>query len=432
MASGVDKLLRKAGKKYQEGSPRAAASIYKKILARDPSHLDANYLLGAIYAEQGQLETALKFTRSAANINPNSPWVQNNLGNLLRLKGKYAAAVTAYKKAIATKPDLAEAHSNLGIAHYRLGHVDEAIQAYEQALRLQPGLTQARLNLGGLLQDSAELATAAQCFQTVLNADPQNLIALKGLAEIYLTQGEDAKAIEYFERCLTIDPQDPYGAQAKLAYLGRAKTPDKLPATLIRDIYEKKALNWDQNVTQKEHQLFGADNIQQALQPLALKNSSQQVLDLGCGTGACGTFLRSFATHLAGVDLSQAMLDVAAQKATYDQLNCDDAINYLQLHPGRFSLITASAVLIFFGNLTPVLQAARTALLPGGYFVFTLYEGKEDYRVRHNFHYEHSQDYLRQASERAGLDLVKMNQVVHELHEGEPQAGLVVTLSLPA
>jgi predicted TPR repeat methyltransferase len=432
MASGVDKLLRKAGEKYQQGSARGAADIYKKILAREPKHLDANYLLGALYAEQGQLEPALKYTRIAASINPNSPWVQNNLGNLLRLKGEHASAITAYQKALAIKPDFAEVYSNLGIAHYRLGQTNEAIQAYEQALRLQPGLTQARLNLGNLLQDSGEFASAAQCFERVLTADPHNIRALKKLGKVYLEQGEDRKAIECFEHCLAQDPQDQYGVRAKLAFLRRADTPDKLPATLIRETYETKALNWDRDVHQAEHQFFGAENILRALQQLGLEEPDLQVLDLGCGTGACGTFLRPLAAHLEGVDLSQPMLDVAAQKQLYDKLACDDIVSYLQQHPARYDLITASGVLIFFGDLTPVLQAARKALRPGGHLVFTLYEGSDDIRVRHNFHFEHSQAYLRRQSDEVGLEVVQLIQAEHELHDGVPQAGLVVALRLPA
>jgi len=431
MASGVDKLLRKAGNKYQQGSARAAADIYKKILARDPNHLDANYLLGALYAEQGQLEPALKYTRLAAGINPNSPWVQNNLGNLLRMNGEYASAITAYQKALSIKPDFAETFSNLGIAHYRLGQTDEAIQAYQKALQLQPGLIQARLNLGRLLQDSGESAAAAQCFEKVLTADPQNLLALNELGRLYLEQGENAKAIECFEHYLIQDPQDRYGVQAKLAFLGRAETPNKMPATLVRETYERKARNWDQDVRQAGHQFFGAENIQRTLQQLVPGASGQHVLDLGCGTGTCGTFLRPLAAHLEGVDLSQPMLDVAAQKQLYDALLCDDIVNYLQRHSDSYDLITASGVLIFFGDLAPVLQAARTALRSGGHLVFTLYEGSDDIRVRHNFHFEHSQSYLHRQANEAGLEVVQLEQAVHELHAGEPQAGLVVTLQRP-
>lgn len=430
MVSGVGKLLRKAGKKYQQGSARAAADIYKKILARDPGHLDANYLLGALYAEQGKLEPALKYTRIAADISPDSPWVQNNLGNLLRLQGEYVAAITVYQKALMMKPDFAEVHSNLGIAHYRLGQVDEAIQAYEEALRLQPGLTQARLNLGKLLQDADEPAAAVRCFEAVLTTDADNLRGLEGLGRAYLKQGANLKAIECFERCLALNPQDRYGMRAKLAFLGQMETPDRLPAALVRETYEKKALNWDREVARTEHQFFGAENIQQALQQLRLETPGQQILDLGCGTGACGTFLRPLAAHLEGVDLSRPMLDMAAQKQFYDELVCDDVVSYLQLHPVSYDLITASGVLIFFGDLAPVLQAVRLALRPGGCFVFTLYEGSDDIRVRHNFHFEHSQSYLRRQSGALGLEVMQLEQAVHELHEGVPQAGLVVALRL--
>ena len=48
-----DPLIKKAIAKHNSGKHAEAKSLYKKILSSNPQHLDANYLLGTLLAEQG-------------------------------------------------------------------------------------------------------------------------------------------------------------------------------------------------------------------------------------------------------------------------------------------------------------------------------------------------------------------------------------------
>ena len=49
--------------------------------------------------------------------------------------------------------------------------------------------------------------------------------------------------------------------------------------------------------------------------------SSKSALDMGCGTGMVGQSLKNRNCHeILGIDASQGMLDIAAEKKVYDQL----------------------------------------------------------------------------------------------------------------
>ena len=45
-----DKLFKKATKKHKAGHYKEAQSLYKKILKSLPQDVDANYMLGTLYA----------------------------------------------------------------------------------------------------------------------------------------------------------------------------------------------------------------------------------------------------------------------------------------------------------------------------------------------------------------------------------------------
>ena len=43
-------------------------------------------------------------------------------------------------------------------------------------------------------------------------------------------------------------------------------------------------------------------------------------MDAGCGTGLCGPMFRNISSYLAGIDLSQRMIDRARAREVYDSL----------------------------------------------------------------------------------------------------------------
>jgi tetratricopeptide (TPR) repeat protein len=76
------KYFKKGLGKQKERDFAAAEDFYKRALRHNPMHLDANYLLGTLYAEQRDLAKALKFLRQAEEINPRSHMIENNLNNI--------------------------------------------------------------------------------------------------------------------------------------------------------------------------------------------------------------------------------------------------------------------------------------------------------------------------------------------------------------
>ena len=125
----TNKLLAKALQSQRSGDWSGAEQVYRRMLRKDPGHLDANYLLGTLYAEQGKFDLAKTHLQSAARIEANSPYIQNNLGNVHLLLGELDDAEGCFRKALTLKPGLAEAHNNLGNICKRRGETAAAAAA---------------------------------------------------------------------------------------------------------------------------------------------------------------------------------------------------------------------------------------------------------------------------------------------------------------
>ncbi|TIP82906.1 MAG: tetratricopeptide repeat protein, partial [Mesorhizobium sp.] len=127
-------LQRHRGKQYLD-----ARRIYLEVLAANPRHYGANYMLGVLCLQAGQYQAADTYLARATEINPKAAAAYNNRGHALRGLKRYDEALACYEKAIAVKPDFVQAMNNRGVTLRALGRIDEA-------LTLKPDFAKALIN----------------------------------------------------------------------------------------------------------------------------------------------------------------------------------------------------------------------------------------------------------------------------------------------
>lgn len=100
---------------------------------------------------------------------------------------------------------------------------------------------------------------------------------------------------------------------------------------------------------------------------------AQRAADLACGTGRIGVWLaRQGVATIDGIDLTEAMLDLARAKGVYARLERADLAD-TPLPSGAYDVVTAVLVDEHLADLRPLYREAARLARPGGSFVLVGY-----------------------------------------------------------
>ena len=202
----LDQAIKLAKKKAKKGDPEEAKYIYQDILVKFPQNKRAGDglkgLTGRPVAKaskvkdppqdqlqalfnlysQGQLQPAQKQVETLVQQFPQSTFLFNIQGAILRGLGQLDAAIESYNKALAFKPDYAEAHYNIGNTLQEKNKLEEAIEAYNKALAIKPAYTTAHYNIGVTLQEQGKLGEAIEAYNEALAIEPDYDDAYQNMA----------------------------------------------------------------------------------------------------------------------------------------------------------------------------------------------------------------------------------------------------------
>lgn len=241
--------------------------------------------------------------------------------------------------------------------------------------------------------------------------------------------GEVDAAVEAYREVLRLDPADRGGAAVRLAALGRGEVPARAPEAYVEMLFDQHADAFENILVDQlgydVPALFAARLDDLALGPFA------RVLDLGCGTGLVAEALGERAQEIIGLDLSEAMLDVAEEKGVYDGLYSADLISFLKNNDeAGFDLIVAADVLPYLGVLEDFFDGATRNLNAGGIFVFSSELAdpapNAGYRVGPGQRFQHDVDYLRATLEQSGFSIVAVDEINVRNQDGAPTPGHLV------
>ena len=156
------------------------------------------------------------------------------------------------------------------------------------------------------------------------------------------------------------------------------------------------------------------------------------VLDVGCGTGLAGVAFRSLARRLHGSDLAPRMVERARRRGVYDHVEVAELVEGISRTPRAWDLVVAADVLVYVGDLGPVMRAATVGLRPGGLFCATVELCAGDgFALGPSRRYAHSAAYIRRVAAEAGLDLIVLEDAVPRWEKGQPVQGLAFAVRLP-
>ncbi|MCG8585247.1 MAG: methyltransferase domain-containing protein [Pirellulales bacterium] len=285
----------------------------------------------------------------------------------------------------------------------------------------------ALVELAERLRDRGKVQTAFICQQRAAELNSNDASVLRDLGELAHIAGCRDVARDAYDRYLAICPDDAVIAHLLTALRDEA-TPDRVPDACIEQLYERFSSFYDDNLYEELGSEVPSRLAAMIGEHLA-ESKPLAALDLGCGTGAMGTFLSTIAARVVGVDLSPEMIERAQNRGTYDQLSVAEISKWLAECDRAFDLIVASDTFIYFGSLSQVISPAAKILKPGGILAFSV-EASFDamYALTDSGRYVHHIDHVHQVAADAGLRVLCAEQAFQRMEYGEEVEGHYVVL----
>lgn len=227
---------------HRAGQLQEAKLAYQSLLKQNPNDTNVLHWLGVLYAEEGEVKTAIECLQKAytlapdditialhyANIlkanlahqkalevlkrlqnqQPNFPAVYNNLGTLYFLQEKYEEAIVQFQQALNLQTNYIDAYYNLGLAFNKLKRHVEARQAYEAILALAKDHPAAKFQLGLLLMQEHLYEKAIELFKQILATYPYHVESQLNLATCYIKLGKLIEAKENYLKVIALNPND--------------------------------------------------------------------------------------------------------------------------------------------------------------------------------------------------------------------------------
>jgi predicted TPR repeat methyltransferase len=328
---------------------------------------DAHYGRGAVLASLGRNSEASEALARCLAIRPDHALALTNMGALHQLAGQMADAEQAYRRAIAAAPTDAVALDNLAGLYLGSGRLAEAEEYARRALAIKPTV-EIHLRLADILCAEGRFDEGEATLLAGLSRAPQVGRLWRALGHARKSIGRTADAVAAFTTALDVDPGD--GESRHMIDSLKGVNSPRAPVDYVRGLFDSYADRFEDHLVNKVNysaparlrELYGrvADG-----QPLGA------VADLGCGTGLTADAFADVSGRLIGIDLAPRMLQLAAARGVYAELHQGEVADVL-CTMRELSAVIATDLFIYIGDLDQIFGATTGALLPDGWFLFSV------------------------------------------------------------
>jgi predicted TPR repeat methyltransferase len=313
------------------------------------------------------------------NVDAEDTAILARLGNLLVKEHKPAEALQAYDRILAIDQTMYTAWFNKAHAQLKLGDHEGAAVSLRKTLDLKPTMSAASHMLVALVEEEASKATTMDAeyiidlfdtYASTFDSHGKKLlysaprVIRQELATVYRSRfGTDGDLVARFGPLLSIEDK-------------KKVEVDAVPLSSAPDCVT--GVDTD-SVSYTEASTLVADSCSSYT---SFMNRSLDILDIGCGTGLAGAWLKDYAQHLVGVDISPEMVQKARKKGLYDTLHVASIAAFFESVEGKatekmFDVVVAADVFSYVGDLSSTFMSAFNALRNQGLMVFTV-ESIED------------------------------------------------------
>ncbi|MFD1711213.1 tetratricopeptide repeat protein [Ottowia sp. GY511] len=197
-----DAVLQQGLRLHQQGQLDQAAEMYRHVLAKQPRHSQALYLLGTLALQGRQFELAEQLLGQAIQANAKHLPSLINLAMALSQQDRDADALTRIEQALAVNENSSAAQSTRVGILVKLNRSGEAVEAVDRLAEHGHQTPELCLNKGLALLEMGQLSAAESCFDTAIAMAPGYLSAHHHKILCYVAQEDFSTALILADRLI--------------------------------------------------------------------------------------------------------------------------------------------------------------------------------------------------------------------------------------
>lgn len=216
-------LLAEARQYQQKGDNKAAIIQLKNALQKNPDVIETRFLLGTIYNEMGDPQSAEKELRKALSLGMEPAKVVPELAKSLFMQNQFPKVLEEIKSIPGTKFDAAISILR-GNTYLAMGKNQEAKEAFELVLKDQVDSPDALIGLAKHALSENDEKSALRYVDQATDKNPSNLGAWLFKGDLLRAQNKVEPALAAYDQVLKIKPENLSANIAKAyLYIGEKK-----------------------------------------------------------------------------------------------------------------------------------------------------------------------------------------------------------------
>jgi len=191
------------------GNSGDALKYFEQCLKMNPRSDAAYYQMAQVVISNGDMKNGKLFTGKALEIDPDNIWYLTMLGGLYYQEKNIDSAIIFYERAIKLFPEKENLDLTLGNLYSEAKKYDKANSIFESFdKKYGVNETSTLSSIKNLIAES-KYDEALNRTQNLLKEYPDELLYNGILADIYRSKGDKEKAIEVYNRLLDKNPDNP-------------------------------------------------------------------------------------------------------------------------------------------------------------------------------------------------------------------------------
>ncbi len=190
---------------YNQGDLESALTYFRVVLDRNPGFQEARLLTGAILLKQQRIDDSINELNKLIDAHPKNALAHNLLGSAYMARGAYDEGMREFNRTTELDPKIIQAHLNKGLFHLSRGKEKEAELDLQTAVQVAPELLNTRLILVSYYMRQKKYDKAMAVLSQGRSGKKGDAPLYNAMAGIMLAQNKQADAFTYLRKAKETD-----------------------------------------------------------------------------------------------------------------------------------------------------------------------------------------------------------------------------------